>query len=259
LETAKEELQSTNEELTTLNEELQNRNGELSQANNDLNNLIGSFNMPMLMLGNDLTIRRFTPLAEKLFNLIPGDVGRRISDINPNITLPNLDRMVADVIDTLNMREVEVQDREGHWFSLRIRPYRTSENKIEGAVIVLVDIGDIRHAIDEITDLCVQPMLILNDEHKVTKANQKFYDYFALDRTATEGRSIFEAGNGRWNVPTFKNLIERVLPENKRVEDYKIEHQFPKGNRRTVLLSARRLYQPSKSSHYIVIRFGEAK
>ena len=93
LETAKEELQSTNEELTTLNEEFQNRNSELSQANNDLNNLISSFNMPMLMLGNDLTIRRFTPLAEKLFNLIPSDVGRRISDINPNITLPHLDRL----------------------------------------------------------------------------------------------------------------------------------------------------------------------
>jgi two-component system CheB/CheR fusion protein len=105
LETAKEELQSTNEELTTLNEELQNRNSELSQLNNDLNNLIGSFNMPLLMLGNDLTVRRFTPLAEKLFNLIPSDVGRRISDINPNISMPHLDRLVSEVIDTLNMRE----------------------------------------------------------------------------------------------------------------------------------------------------------
>lgn len=176
LETAKEELQSTNEELTTLNEELQNRNTELSQANNDLNNLIGSFSMPMLMLGNDLTIRRFTPLAEKLFNLIPSDIGRRISDINPNIALPNLDKIVAEVVDTLNMREIEVQDREGHWFSLRIRPYRTSENKIEGAVIVLVDIGDIRQAIDELTEMCPQPMLILDDELAVTKANQKFYE-----------------------------------------------------------------------------------
>jgi len=126
-------------------------------------------------------------------------------------------------------------------------------------VIVLVDIGDIRHAIDEITDMSAQPMLILNDEHKVTKANQKFYDYFSLDRAATEGRSIFEVGHGRWKVPSFKTLVERLLPENKRVEDYKIDHEFPKGGRRTVLVSARCLYQQSKSSHYIVIRFGEAK
>ena len=107
LETAKEELQSTNEELTTLNEELQNRNSDLSEVNNDLNNLIGSFNMPIVMLGNDLIIRRFTPLAQKLFNLIPGDVGRRISDINPNIALPNLKSLVTEVIDTLNVKEVE--------------------------------------------------------------------------------------------------------------------------------------------------------
>jgi len=257
LETAKEELQSTNEELTTLNEELLNRNTELSQVNNDLNNLIGSFNMPMLMLGNDLTIRRFTPLAEKLFNLIPSDVGRRISDINPNIMLQHLDEVVSEVIDTLNMREIEVQDKEGHWFSMRIRPYRTSENKIEGAVLVLVDIGDIRYAIDEITEMCAEPMLILNDEHKVTKANQKFYEEFSLDPEATEGKSIFDAGNGRWNVPAFKNLVERVLPENKRVENYKLDHEFPKGGRRSIMLSARRFYQQSKGTHYIVIRFDQ--
>lgn len=258
LETAKEELQSTNEELTTLNEELQNRNAELSQANNDLNNLIGSFNMPMLMLGNDLTIRRFTPLAEKLFNLIPSDVGRRISDINPNISLPHLDRIVTEVIDTLNMREVEVQDRDGHWFSIRIRPYRTSENKIEGAVIVLVDIADIRQALDEITEMSRQPMLILNDEFKVTKANQKFYDYFGVDRMEIEGKLIFDAGNGRWNIPALKNLLERILPENKRIENYRIEHDFHKAGKRALLLFARRLYQQSKGAHYIVIRFEEA-
>jgi two-component system, chemotaxis family, CheB/CheR fusion protein len=257
LETAKEELQSTNEELTTLNEELQNRNGKLSQVNNDLNNLIGSFNMPMLMLGNDLTIRRFTPLAEKVFNLIPGDVGRRISDINPNISLPHLDKIVAEVIDSLNMREIEVQDREGHWFSIRIRPYRTSENKIEGAVIVLVDIGDIRYTLEEITEMSPQPMLILNEEFIVTKANQKFYEYFALGRSETEGKSILEAGHGRWNIAALKTLLERLLPENKRIDNYKIEHEFRKGNRRAMNLFARRLFQQSKGTHYIVIRFEE--
>jgi two-component system CheB/CheR fusion protein len=214
--------------------------------------------MPMLMLGNDLTIRRFTPLAEKLFNLIPGDIGRRISDINSNLTLLHLDRIVSEVIDTLNMREIEVQDRAGHWFSMRIRPYRTSENKIEGAVIVLVDIEDIRNAIDEITEMSSQPMLILDDEFKVARANQRFYEHFALNRAHTEGKPIFEAGGGRWNIPALKNLLERLLPENKRIENYKIELDFHKAGRRTVHLFARRLYQQSKGTHYIVIRFEEA-
>jgi two-component system, chemotaxis family, CheB/CheR fusion protein len=173
--------------------------------------------------------------------------------------LPHLDRIVAEVIETLNMREIEVQDREGHWYSLRIRPYRTSENRIEGAIIVLVDIGDIRLAIDEMTEMSSNPMLILNEDFEVTKGNEKFYHHFALNRAETEGKSIFEAGNGHWNIPALKILLERVLPEHKRIENYKIEHDFFKIGRRAVLLSARRLYQQSKGNHYIIIRFEEAK
>src|SRR5438552_7477180 len=101
LETAKEELQSTNEELTTLNEELQNRNSELGQVNNDLTNLLSSVNMAIIMLGNDLTVRRFTPMAERIFNLIPSDVGRRLSDMNRSILVPDLDLLLHQVIDDL--------------------------------------------------------------------------------------------------------------------------------------------------------------
>lgn len=107
------------------------------------------------------------------------------------------------------------------------------------------------------TEMSVQPMLILNEDFKVTKANQKFYDQFSLERDLTVNKSIFEVGNGRWNVPALKSLLERVLPENKRIEHYRIDHDFPKTGRRTVLLSARRLYQQSKGTHYIVIRFDE--
>src|SRR5262249_51200400 len=137
LETAKEELQSTNEELTTLNEELQNRNTELSQANNDLTNLLASVNIAVLMLGDDLTIRRFTPMAERIFNLIPSDIGRRLGDMNRTILVPDLENSVRNVIDNLSSVEREVQDREGHWYSLRVRPYRTRENRIDGAIIIL--------------------------------------------------------------------------------------------------------------------------
>ena len=140
LETAKEELQSTNEELTTLNEELQNRNLELSIANNDLLNLLASVNIPMLMLGNDLRIRHFTPPAEKMFNLIPTDVGRPISDLKPNLMVQNLEQSALEAIDTVSFKESEVQDNLGRWYSMRIRPYKTSENKLDGAVITWIDI-----------------------------------------------------------------------------------------------------------------------
>ncbi len=139
LETAKEELQSTNEELNTVNDELQTRNLQLAQAGNDLQNLLSSVNIPIVMLGNDLRIRRFTPVSQRALNLIPSDVGRPISDINLNLELPRLDRLLAEVIETLTSKVMDVKDLGGRTHSLRIRPYRTEDNRIDGVVMVLVD------------------------------------------------------------------------------------------------------------------------
>lgn len=255
LETAKEELQSTNEELTTLNEELQNRNSDLSQANNDLNNLISSFSMPIVMLGNDLAIRRFTPLAQKIFNLIPTDIGRRISDINPNIALPDLNALVTEVIDSLDVKEIEVQDREGHWYSLRIRPYRTADNKIEGAVIVLVDIGDVRQGLEDMLEIVPRPMLLLTSDLKVSKANEGFYREFKVEREHTEGRSVFKLGDGQWNIPALHALLDSVVPGSHPVTNFRVEHEFPGIGKRQFSLNARRLYQHSKGTYYVLMLF----
>jgi len=141
LETAKEELQSTNEELTTLNEELSNRNLEMMEMNSDLKNLLASMQLPIVMVDNDLLVRRVTPAARSAFNVLQSDVGRPISDFKPNIDIPDLEDLLREVIETLAMRERRVTDREGCQYSLRVRPYRTTENKIDGAVITLVDIN----------------------------------------------------------------------------------------------------------------------
>ena len=140
LETAKEELQSTNEELTTLNEELSNRNLEVMQVNSDLSNLLSSVHLPIVMVDSALTVRRATPTARKMFNILDTDIGRRLSDLRPKIEISNLENLLRDVIDTLTMREKIVRDPEGRPYSLRIRPYRTADNKIDGAVMTLVDI-----------------------------------------------------------------------------------------------------------------------
>src|SRR6058998_2804839 len=149
LQTAKEELESTNEELHTVNEELHNRNFELTEANTDLVNLLSSVNIAMLMLGGDLRIRRVTPQAEKLLGLIPTDVGRVITSIRPNIDVPDLEQMIAEVIKTVTVQEREVRDREGHWYSLRILPYKT-QSMTEGAVLTLVDINVLKNNLEEI-------------------------------------------------------------------------------------------------------------
>ncbi|HYR23101.1 MAG TPA: chemotaxis protein CheB [Chthoniobacterales bacterium] len=140
LETAKEELQSTNEELTTLNEELSNRNLEMMQMTGELNNLLASIQMPIVMVDNALTVRRATPAARSAFNILPTDIGRPLTELRPNIGLPDLENILREVIETLGTRERRVTDRDGRKYSLRIRPYRTTDNKIDGAVLTLIDI-----------------------------------------------------------------------------------------------------------------------
>jgi two-component system, chemotaxis family, CheB/CheR fusion protein len=137
---AKEELQSNNQELTLLNDELGSRNAELKRVNHDLGSLLSSVDIPIVMLGSDLCIRRFTPQAERAWNLVAGDVGRPIGSIKPTIDAPDLEQLLTAAIDTFSARERVVQDAEGRWYSLRVRPCRTADNKVDGAVMVLVGI-----------------------------------------------------------------------------------------------------------------------
>ena len=144
LETSKEELQSLNEELATVNTELQTKVGDLSRANNDMNNLLAGTGIGTVFVDFYQRILRFTPTASRIINLILSDVGRPIGHIVSNLVGYN--RMVADVqavLDTLTLKEVNVQTTDGKWYTMRIQPYRTLENVIEGAVITFVDISDI--------------------------------------------------------------------------------------------------------------------
>jgi two-component system CheB/CheR fusion protein len=138
LETAKEELQSANEELSTVNDELRTRNADISTVNNDLTNLISSIEIAVVMLATDVTIRRFTPAAEKLLGLIPGDIGRPFLNINPAVKIPDLQQMVLQVIANSHAIETEVITENHEPLLLRILPYRTSEGKSEGVVLTLI-------------------------------------------------------------------------------------------------------------------------
>jgi len=242
LETAKEELQSTNEELTTLNEELQTRNVELGQAINDLTNLLSSINISILMLGEDLTIRRYTPMAERLFSLIPSDLGRRLSDLNRSILIPELQQTVAAVVANLTPVERDLQDRDGRWYSLRIRPYRTRENKIEGVVVLLVDIDHLKRALELMLETAKEPLVTLGADLKVRKANEPFYRAFHLRAEETEGRCLHEAGQGQWNTLELRKVLEDLLPRSKEIRDYPLEATFPEIGHRKLLINAYRFH-----------------
>jgi two-component system CheB/CheR fusion protein len=146
LETAKEELQSTNEELKTLNDELKNRNSDLARLNDDLTNLIKNIDMALIMVDNGLRVRRFTPLAQEIIGLIPTDVGRPITNIRLNIAVKEIEKLITEVITKLTTIKMDLQDNNGRWYELRIRPYITEEKRIDGAVISFIDIDEIKKA-----------------------------------------------------------------------------------------------------------------
>jgi len=251
LETAKEELQSTNEELITLNEELETRNTEMTQVNNDLHNVMSSVNIPMLLLGRDLRIRRFTGAAEKLFHLIPADVGRPITDIAMKVEMPDLHKIVVEVIETLATKEIEAKDGEGRCWFARIRPYKTTDNKIDGAVIALMDVNAMKVSMvrteealsvaEAIINTVREPLMVLDQDLTVKQVNQRFLSAFKVGADETMERRIYDLGNGQWNIPKLRQLLEEILPKNSEFRDFEVEHDFPRIGRRKMLLNARRL------------------
>ena len=144
LETAKEELQSTNEELVTLNEQAQIRNAELARLSDDLNNVLSGVEIPILLLGGDRRIRRFTPTAEKLLHLLPGDLGRPIGDIRLRMDIPDMDELISGAIQRGDELKREVRAEDGRWYALRMLPYRTGDRKIDGVLISFSDIDEVK-------------------------------------------------------------------------------------------------------------------
>jgi two-component system CheB/CheR fusion protein len=205
LQTSKEELESTNEELTTVNEELANRNAEISRVNSDLNNLQISINTAVLVLNGERKVRRFTPPAAKIFNLLATDLDRPLGHIKHNLAFPDLESFVAEVILSLAVREREVQDNDGHWFLLRVRPYLTQEHKLDGAVLVLVDIDTVKRTEEVYRRLELryrrlfetsQDGILLLDPgtRKITQANPAFVRLLGYSAEELVGKELFQIG-----------------------------------------------------------------
>jgi len=254
LQTAKEEIQATNEELSTINDELYRRNTETARISDDFQNLLSSIHIPILMLEGDLRIRRFTPTAAPLFNLIASDIGRPLGNINHQLRIDDLEVRIRHVIDTLDQTSQEVQDQEGRWYDLRIRPYRTLDNRIDGAVVVLVDIDTLkrqaealalaRDYADAIVQTLREALVVLDANLRVVTANNQFYRLFQVSPGETEQCSIFELGNGQWDIPQLRSLLYDLLPQNLQVKDYEVNHDFETIGPKTMRLNARKMVQP---------------
>jgi two-component system CheB/CheR fusion protein len=248
METAKEELQSTNEELVTVNSELQAKIDEMSTLNNDVNNLLASTEIGTIFLNAGLGIKRFTPSMTKLFSLITSDVGRPIQDLTTKISYTNLYKDAQTVLDTLQAKEAEVIAEDGRWLLMRILPYRTKENVIDGVVITFIDITDRKRALDEmraaknfaekIVETVRVPLLVLDHDLKVISANAQFCRKFGMTRGETENKLIYDLGNGQWNIERLRELLEQIVPNNNSVDDFEVEHDFSVLGVKKILLNA---------------------
>jgi two-component system CheB/CheR fusion protein len=252
LETAKEELQSTNEELTTVNDELHSRNQELNLANGDLVNLLNTVDIPVLILDLDRRIRRFTPKARSLMNVLPSDVGRPLEDITLNINVADLGAQAAEVIETATVRELEVQDRTGHWYRMHLRPYKTTENRIDGAILSLVDIDALKHHVSQvewardystgIVEAVQVPLMVLDKGMCVLSANKAFYQAYGASAAETVSKSLFELSGGAWDVPELRTALGQMLEKNTLLQGLELEHVFPRLGKRRMSLSARSVH-----------------
>jgi two-component system CheB/CheR fusion protein len=251
METAKEEFQSTNEELVTVNSELQAKIDELSDLNNDINNLLASTEIGTIFLNANLEIKRFTPSMTKLFSLIPKDEGRPIRDLTTRISYPDLYKDARTVLDTLQAKDTEVMGEDGRWFIMRILPYRTKENVIDGVVITFIDVTDRKRALEQmraaknfaekIVETVRVPLLVLDSDLKVISTNAQFCRKFRTTRGETDKKRIYDLGNGQWNIPRLRELLEQIIPDNNFVDDFEVEHDFPGIGFKKMFLTAHRI------------------
>jgi len=152
LTTSKEEMQSLNEELQTVNAELQSKVEDYSRVNNDMKNLLNSTDIATLFLDKELNIRRFTIQATKIFKLIKSDVGRPFTDQVSDLVYPDLAEDAVEVLSTLVFKQKQIAAKDGRWFAVRIMPYRTSDDRIDGLVITFINISDVKQEQEKLNE-----------------------------------------------------------------------------------------------------------
>ena len=277
LETSKEEQQSLNEELQTVNHELQGKIEELSKANNDMKNLLNSLEVPTVFLDNDFCIKRYTSQINKIMNLIQTDTGRSIHDIVIKIKESTLIEDAQSVLKNLIFKEREIQTNDGTWYLMRILPYRTMENVIDGVVVTFLDIHEQKKAKNAINQLNIEnqdareyaesiietlqkPILVLDKNINIISANKSFYLFFNVSTPDSKniiGKTLYTLENNQWDIPALRELLEQIIPRDNAFNNIEIEHEFPTIGFKKLLLNAKRITSKGSKQDKILLMFDE--
>ena len=262
MQSTNEELQSTNEELVTVNSELQAKIVQLADMQNDMKNLLDNIHVGTIFIDQHFIIRRFTRDATQIYRLAASDVGRALSDIKPELEGEDMLDAAHAVLDNLVPIEREVKTLNGNWYLARVQPYRTLENVIDGVVLTFTNITERTRAIaaqearilaESIVNTVREPLIVLSDTLMVVTASRSFYQCFQVTAEETVGRPIYELGNGQWNIPALRDLLESVLPHNQAFENYQMEYDFPTIGYRKMLLNARGIISQTGEPQLILL------
>lgn len=217
LETSKEELQSTNEELATVNSELQHKVDEYSQANDDMNNLLAATEIASIFLDTDLYIKRYTPAATKIVSLIQTDIGRPLGDLKTRFPAADLVGLAAKVLKDLNTMEMEILSKDCIWYAVKVMPYRTTENVIDGVVMTFIDVHKVKQA-DKIRRLAT----VLDDSNDAVTVLNLGGNILAWNKGAQQMYGWTES-------EALKMNISEMVPENKHIELKSFIEKIAKG------------------------------
>jgi two-component system CheB/CheR fusion protein len=267
LTSSKEELQSLNEEMQTVNAELQSKIDELSRSNSDMKNLLNGIEMATIFLDNSLAVKRFSAQATKIVNLVPGDTGRPIGDFAPKLKYDRLLEDAQDVLETLVPKEAQVQATDGRWYHMRILPYRTLDNVIDGVVMTFADttalkqtearLQEARDYAQSIIATIREPLVVLDGELRIVSASRSFYQTFAIEPAETEGQLLYEIGGRQWDIAALRQLLEDIVPKNTEFQDFRMEHDFPGIGHKSLLLNARRIEPRDQGGSLILLAIEE--
>jgi PAS domain-containing protein len=244
-----------NAELTMMLEGFEN-------ANDDLLILIHSIEVATIFLDEHLRVKRFTPLARSAVHLIDSDVGRPLGDLALRIDYPGLLADAAEVLHSLKPSSKQASGPDGRWYDVRIQPYRTTRNEVEGLVVTLVDITETKRVeraqaarvlAESVIDAVREPMLVLDGALRVVRGNRSFYRLFRVEQEDTDGHSIDDLGNRQWAVPGLRDLLEKALHEGTVFHDFEIECEFPAIGKRCMRLNARPVFLHDAGAAALVI------
>ncbi|MHB8369943.1 MAG: PAS domain-containing protein [Leptospirales bacterium] len=261
LQASKEEMHSINEELITVNTEFQEKIEQLSRIQHDMKNLLDNISVGIIYLDPQMVVRRFSREAAKIYRLIDSDIGRPLADIKSSLPDDSLLAEAKTVVDSLVACEREVLTTDNKWFLVRIQPYRATDKEIMGVAMTFTDITarveydsekkELELA-QEIVNTVIEPVVVLDKSLKVITASLSFYREFHLTTEEALGRPIEELGD-QWKNPTFRKLLEVVLPYDKSFSDYLMEETIPGVGKRRIMINGRRLLSKRTTGPMILL------